>query len=284
MSPLHVHQDNLTDRFLCPSSSSSSQEPPQKRHQPASDVPSSSTSTPRLLFLDCFAGSAVLSQAMSRLGFETIADDAASGGTDYLDSTQVAEVWQSWEDWTNKGHKLAFHFAPPCSSFSRARDMNSRTRLRDTSRPEGINPEEEKTAQGNMIALRTAESIRFLVEELGAVGTLENPTGSYLWPFLDQIGSLSSLHRKDILLHQCRFGRPFKKPTTFACFGFTPTSLAKTCSKNTQGFSCGLPWHSPLGFTGHPTAEAAEYPRSLAAAYAGDVRKWWHNLSSAPSS
>ena len=49
-------------------------------------------------------------------------------------------------------------------------------------------------------------------------------------------------------------------------------------------FSCGRPWHIELGFTGSPTAEAASYPQSLAAAYAGELRKWWSQRSAPTAS
>ena len=137
--------------------------------------------------------------------------------------------------------------APPCTSFSRARDRSGRTRLRTRARPEGLYVDDPATVNGNLIARLTAESVAYLVDSLGATGTWEQPDGSYMWPYLDHIGILAHLPREDLLLHQCRFGRPFRKPTIFATFGpFVPKELAKTCSSKPGRPSCGCwSWSTP---------------------------------------
>ena len=117
----------------------------------------------------------------------------------------------------------------------------------------------------NDIARNTAHSIRFLVTQLGAIGTLEQPASSYMMPFLDMEGLLPP--HGQILLHQCRFGRPFRKPTVLLTFGDLDLSaLALTCTSATP---CGRAFHSTLGFGESSTSLAAAYPAGLCAAYAG---------------
>ena len=132
-----------------------------------------------------------------------------------------------------------------------------------------MDPEDARTKQANIVAKNTALSIKFLVNQLGAQGTLEQPSSSYMLPFLDQEGLL--IEHGSVVLHRCRFGRPFRKPTVFLTFGGLDLSaLAQTCTKSS---SCGRPFHVTLGFGDSSTAEAAAYPSGFCAAYAGAVAK-----------
>ena len=118
------------------------------------------------------------------------------------------------------GFQLFFHVAPPCATFSCARDRAWRTQLRSVAHPGGLYPTDSRTQEGNLIARNTALSVVHLVRELQALGTWEQPSGSYMFPYLEQEGLLEGLGDWDALtLNQCRFGRPFKKPTTFLLFG-----------------------------------------------------------------
>ena len=165
--------------------------------------------------------------------------------------------------------QLYFHVAPPCSTFSRARDRSTRTRLRSAASPQGLFPAEEKTHEANEVARSTALSIRFLVSQLGASGTLEQPASSYLMSFLDVEGLLGD--HSQVILHQCRFGRTHRKPTVFLIFGELDLSaLALTCSPT---HSCGRKFHTRLGFGEGSTSAAAAYPAGLCAAYAGALHR-----------
>ena len=184
-------------------------------------------------------------------------------------------MWERWRTLRNAGFHLFFHFAPPCSTFSRARDRSSRTRLRSAAHPEGLYEDDHKTEEANDVARNTALSIRFLVSQLGACGTLEQPASSYMMSYLDKVGLLDE--HKGLLLHQCRFGRPYRKPTALLVFGDLDLSpLALTCSKVS---SCGRAFHTVLGFGGSSTADAAAYPSGLCAAYAGAL---FRNIVSEP--
>ena len=123
--------------------------------------------------------------------------------------------------------------------------------------------------QGNAIARMTGLSIRYLTSQLGACGSLEQPAASYMLPFLDDLGLLGS--HGQVYLHQCRFGRPYKKPTVFLTFGGLDLSpLAKVCGSET---SCGRPFHVRLGFGEGSTSAAAAYPPALCSAYAGALHR-----------
>lgn len=218
------------------------------------------------IFIECFAGKGELSKAVHRIGVPVdTPQDINTGGVDFADDRQVIALWEHWRTLANFGLNLLFHFAPPCSTFSRARDRSWRTKLRSTLSPEGLYPEDANTQLANAIARNTALSVRFLVKQLGATGTLEQPSSSYMIPYLDKEGLL--LDHGQVLLHQCRFGRPFRKPTVFLVFGdLDLTALALTCSATA---SCGREFHTSLGFGAGSTAAAAAYPNGLCAAYAG---------------
>ena len=84
----------------------------------------------------------------------------------------------------------------------------------------------------NRIADNTLASIVFLVKELGAQGTLEQPAGSYLPAYFD-LSAWGGLEVTSTTLHQCRYGRPYKKPTTF--WNFNDLKLG-TLSRRCEGF------------------------------------------------
>ena len=160
----------------------------------------------------------MLSKAVERVGFQVAPpQDLDTGGIDFEDDAQLMDLWESWASLREVGFMLAFHVAPPCSTFSAVRDRSQRTRLRSRLHPEGLDSHNAKTIAGNRTARTTALSFRHLVTQLGAVGTLEQPTRSYMIPFLDKEGLL--LEHDETILHQCRFGRPYKKPTSFFSFG-----------------------------------------------------------------
>ena len=143
-----------------------------------------------VVFIECFAGKGVLAKAMQRVGFDTVTEDLDNGGTDFADDQAVTRLWSQWTKWSEAGWQFVVHFAPPCSSFSAVRDRSRRTRLRSPAHPEGLDPTERITAEGNKIATNTALSIQYLVSRLSAVCSLEQPTRSYMLPFLEAEGLL----------------------------------------------------------------------------------------------
>ena len=101
-----------------------------------------------------------------------------------------------------QGKQVAVHLAPPCSTFSRARDRSKRTRLRSSTLPRGLDPQEDRTRIGNEIADRAFELAHWAADELGALVTLENPQSSYIWAACGAGGD----GFVDIVYSPCRFG------------------------------------------------------------------------------
>ena len=229
----------------------------------------------KVIFIECFAGKGVLAKALERVGVRAVTEDLDVGGVDFANDQEVTQLWARWAEWSEAGWQLLFHFAPPCSSFSAVRDRNRRTRLRSPACPQGLDTTERITAEGNKIVRNTALSIRFLVLQLNAAGSMEQPTRSYMLPFLEAEGLLDE--HEEVIVHQCRFGRSYKKPTSFLCFGgLVLKSIGRQCVR----MSCGRPFHTRLGFDGSSTSAAAEYPPGLAAAYAGAIVAWLTQQSS----
>jgi len=165
-------------------------------------------------FIELFAGQGLLSRAVSRVGIDVAPpEDAASGGADFEDPAQINKLKELWRQWFNDGWALVFHAAPPCSSFSRARDRSKKTRLRSKDAPEGLYPDNEKTVTGNTVAIACTDAVKSLVAELDATGTWEQPLNGYMFRCLDKMGHLAELPRTELILHQCMFGTPYRKPT-----------------------------------------------------------------------
>ena len=237
---------------------------------PALRCGSGAASCSPALFLEVFSGAGDLTKAMARVKVDCLEpQDYSSGGVDFSNCREVEELWEVWRSRARGGNRLFFHFAPPCNTFSRARDRSVKTRLRSSSRPAGLYPEHPATKLANLVADNTLRSIKFLVEELGAQGTLEQPAGSYLASYFDLVEWLG-LETTSTTLHQCWYGRPYKKPTTFWYFGgLHLRTLARKC----ENMSCGRCFHVELGFGKTSTSPAAAYSPALCAAYAAGLKK-----------
>ena len=257
---------------LSPTTSTSEPEQKKRRLEVAEASPTRGTVVSRrCVFVEMFAGSGELSKAVRRV-METLTDDPLTvGGTDFLDPDALHDFKGRLAALRTSGAELYFHVAPPCSTFSRARDRSARTRLRSREQPEGFDPQERRTREGNEIALATADMVKFLVNELDAKGSWEQPAGGYMFDYLDQQQALEGLDRDWHILHMCRYGRAYKKPTVFFSFGgLKLPSLNRRC---TPEDSCGRAYHLQLGFGDLSTHDAAVYPRQLCAAYAADLRR-----------
>ena len=120
----------------------------------------------QVVFIECFAGEATLTKAMSRLGFQTDEpQDLNTGGANFENEEEVVALWRRWARLRAAGFQLVFHMAPPCCTFSAVRDRSRRTRLRSRQHPEGLDVDEPQTAAGNIVARHAALSIRYLVRE-----------------------------------------------------------------------------------------------------------------------
>ena len=102
--------------------------------------------------------------------------------------------------------KLFLQLAPPCSTFSRARDRARRTRVRSMNQPAGIRPRSKKVKEGNEMAKQAIMFARWAHNEFDATVTFENPDRSYLWIFgMPWFGPPRTY--KDVRMSYCHFGR-----------------------------------------------------------------------------
>ena len=158
------------------------------------------------MFYECFAGVASLSSAVSAFGVNVIADEVEKGGTDFENEEAVLKLKAELVTMQNSGSLIMVHLAPPCATFSRARDRSKKTRLRSSRHPEGLPTKEDKVASANAIA-RSAFALAVWAAERGFFVSLENPRTSYLWDFLEGEDA-GEKHFEDFHFSPCMFGAP----------------------------------------------------------------------------
>ena len=119
------------------------------------------------------------------------------------------------QDLRTEGAALALHFAPPCSSFSRARDRARSTQLRSTTHPEGrpgLDADQRRLVKSaNEIALQTFDLAMYAARDLSAVVIIENPASSYIWAMVARARPRFKVTWRDIKVSQCLFGTPYRK-------------------------------------------------------------------------
>ena len=204
------------------------------------------------------------------------ADDGAHGGTDFSQAAQVSSLKSELRGYVAEGLSLYLHLAPPCSTFSRARDRRADTRLRSMEHPVGIPPLSTEVVYANAVAKRALELACWAHRELGAICSLENPDSSYLWAAAELWRGRSSGYR-DVRLSYCRFGTSWRKNTRLRFWGAFPRELALRCVTTSAGTTCGLQPgvnHDVLEFGGCETQEAAPYPEQLCEAWASWFDRW----------
>ena len=167
---------------------------------------------------------------------------------------------------------LMVHFAPPCSTFSRARCRSSATRLRTAEFPQGLPKRGWECHSANLVARHTLNLVEWLAKK-GAAVSMENPESSWLWKYLDFDADLEPV---DVTISACLFGASYQKHTRLRCWNWVPpTLLDKKCRFSGDVFSCGRTREAPhtsLEFGSHSTADAAEYVPDLCTAWASDIR------------
>ena len=108
------------------------------------------------------------------------------------------------------------HLAPPCSTFSRARDRSWKTRLRSKDRPQELPGYGPWCNSANRVARHSLELAEFAHEKLKASVSMENPHASYIWSYLAPAEQLSY---RDVVYSPCTLGGSFRKPTRLRCWG-----------------------------------------------------------------
>jgi hypothetical protein len=137
----------------------------------------------------------------------------------------VEKIMHTLNDELAMGNTIMLHLAPPCATFSRARDRSWKTRIRSRKFPGGIPGRRHLCREANKIA----ESAFYLAEWAGKKGiavTVENPKNSYLWTFIENTSIA-----QDVVFSPCCFGGKYRKPTRIRCWNWLPTTLDKALSK-----------------------------------------------------
>ena len=104
------------------------------------------------IFLEIFAGDATLSRAVKGRGVPTLLpDEVRHGGTTFLLKKEIEQLLDNCRGLLEYGRQLMLHLAPPCSSFSRARDRSAKTKLISSARTCG-DETCPVTTEGNTLA------------------------------------------------------------------------------------------------------------------------------------
>jgi hypothetical protein len=165
------------------------------------------------------------------------------------------------------------HLAPPCATFSRARDRNVKTILRSSAHPGGIPGCEAYTEAANHIATAAVDLAEWAAGA-GAAVSLESPAQSYLWSYIE-FGT--SVDYEDAVFSPCTMGGTFRKPTRVRCWNWWPALLDSPCILASGEYSCGRAkgdLHPPLGFGDTPTAQAAQYEPGVCRTWSEAIRRY----------
>ena len=217
---------------------------------------------------DFFSGSGGVARAARAAGFKTREWEILHG-PDY-DLTRPAVLWKIRED-IHKGRIFAAMLAPPCSSFSPARD---RTRvIRSRSDPWGLSglPPHElaKVRIGNQCFRAALKIIRWL-DEHKIPWILENPHSSKCWFLPPLVHLQNASHVQTSVCDFCQYGTNWRKRTRFLAGNLDECDLGRIqrrcqaqagwCSRSgkkhfqlTGSNSKGVPW----------TRVAQPYPAQL---------------------
>ena len=171
----------------------------------------------QLVFLELFAGSGGLSQAVRNLGHAVISFEITSGPQFDLTNHNVIHTVLSW---IKGGLVVGLWCGTPCTTWSRARrGGNGPGPLRNNDNLFGLpNPspcDAEKIRVGNKTMYATSRLIACAIK-LSIPVILENPATSMLWlaPPIKKLCERVSCYNH--ILDFCSFGTPWRKRTRFA--------------------------------------------------------------------
>ena len=155
------------------------------------------------------------------------------------------------------GRVAYVHCAPPCTTFSLARQP----RLRSQSQPLGFDPKDEATHRGTILLFRVL-LILWTVYKYGRHGSFEHPRDACSW-FVMMVRTVFGKPDCGYLdFAACSFGAPFQEPTRLGlvrCEFLRP--LARPCAHGRKAH------RRPLAGAAR-TAPAAAYTAKLCAAWA----------------
>ena len=240
----------------------------------------------RCIILEIFAGSARLSKACRKLGFEAVAVDQTKDRSEQFPIFQIdvtdSRSFSNLESFIDVEKDAIFHahFAPSCGTASRARGRPipgehpkaGPQPLRSEIFPNGLpglsSHDQARVDKANESYSATVRLIRKLIG-LGISVSIENPKNSFFWKYSDVAKLLESFgDRHFSIFHHCMHGGKRDKQT--AWWSWNPRnaekdmfqSLALQCDGNHK-HEPWQPYKDVHGQTVFPTKEEAAYPQLL---------------------
>ena len=178
---------------------------------------------------DFFSGSGRVSRAVRLAGFNTREWEILKGPDG--DLTRPA-VLQSVKFDIDKRRLVAAMLAPPCSSFSVARDRTRVIRNRDY--PWGIpdlpEHEQNKIDVGNRCVFAALKIIKWL-DAHGLPWILENPHSSKMWYLPPLIDLMNAGHTHVKVVDFCMYGTSWRKRTRLLCGNVDTVDLGRLCRR-----------------------------------------------------
>ena len=239
-------------------------------------------SSDELIFLEVFAGSANLSEAMRRKGLLVHAVDdklrrQSKVSIHVLDLTRDNDV-EVLLDMATHANIGSAHFALPCGTASKGRErplpegMESirAEPLRSATQPLGVSGlahlDSKRVAAANRLYALTLCVLCILVSR-GASVSVENPRNSYFWIIMQMWSKQHPWMKhiweslKDNISEACMYGSKLDKWTTIKATSQLYDSICRTCDKSHTHES----WKPSMGPNGpkFPTTAQSEYPIEL---------------------
>ena len=221
------------------------------------------------MFLELFAGSGHLSNAVERGNVPTLRWDVLYGPAYDLRNPRNARLIRGW---IRAGLVCGLHAGFPCETFSRARDRpNGPPRLRSSEHVWGLpslaqdGADFQKVKWGNLFA-RLTISFCVLCCQCLVPWSIENPALSYAWELPPMLTLLQRRRVTTQVIEYCRFGTPWRKSTKIAAFLIDLGPLAKY---RCVGPVCVLTGQKHQELSGKDacgrfrTKQAEAYPRKL---------------------
>ena len=232
-----------------------------------------------------FAGTAVLSKAVKKRGFEVEAwDKTFSQSYDVTVRANRRRLVQR----IREGNVLGLWFGTECKSFSRARRAPVGSRwpaaLRSREAPEGVDGldalDHDRVAYGNALASATAE-LAFEVIKAGIPTVIENPVASFLWWQPCFLALRARFEPQIVSTDYCGFGKAWRKRTRLWSWHLDLRSVMRSCSSG--GGCCDFSGKPHVLLTGKAadgrlnTKVAEKYPRDMVDIIAANFVGEWQN-------
>ena len=218
--------------------------------------------------MELFAGRAMLSEAVrGSKGLDVLApsDLYTADEADLRDKTVLARVVDRLER-----DVFWVHMAPPCRTFSRARKRAKV--LRSAVRPEGDGNDPDLAEANELAAITFAVAERAV--HCGAFFSVENPLSSLMWrlPAAVRVAGMRGVQLLEF--EQCAFGGQHRKATgVLTNGGWLPAPRCKHAPPHNHVTLRGRIWSYKDKREVWYTAEAAEYPWAMCAAWAAAASK-----------